>query len=119
MKRLLALCAVGITTLMSLQVSGQSSEICNNDIDDDGDGFIDCFDNNCAVSTFCKGFYLGDDALCEAIPPAFPQFTMALDFSSPNETTNHLSRMAVGDLDRDGKPEIITMNKYTDQVFIL
>ncbi|MDQ2657661.1 MAG: hypothetical protein M3Y60_09595, partial [Bacteroidota bacterium] len=116
MKRLLILCALGLN-LMALPLSAQ--EICNNGRDDDNDGFIDCYDTDCAVSTFCKGFYLGDDALCEATPPAFPQFTMALDFSSPNETTNHLSRMAVGDLNRDGKPEIITMNRYTDKLFIL
>ena len=116
MKRLLVLCTVGFT-LIAAQLSAQ--EICNNGRDDDGDGFIDCYDSNCVVSTFCKGFYLGDEALCQATPPAFPQFTMALDFSSPNETTNHLSRMAIGDLNRDGKPEIITMNRYTDKVFIL
>ncbi len=96
-----------------------AQEICNNGRDDDNDGFIDCYDTDCAVSTFCKDFFLGDEAKCEATPPAFPQFTMALDFSSPNETTNHLSRMAVGDLNRDGKPEIITMNKYTNKLFIL
>lgn len=116
MKKRTILCAV-VFNLAALQLSAQ--EICNNGRDDDNDGFIDCYDTDCSVSTFCKGFYLGDDALCEATPPAFPQFTMALDFASPNETTNHLSRMAVGDLNRDGKPEIITMNRYTDELFIL
>lgn len=116
MKSLLVLCMLGLG-LNATQLFAQ--EICNNGRDDDNDGFIDCYDTDCAVSTFCKDFYLGDEALCEATPPAFPQFTMSLDFASPNETTNHLSRMAVGDLNRDGKPEIITMNKYTDQIFIL
>lgn len=115
MKRLavlLMLCLVAFTSL-------KAQEVCNNGRDDDGDGFIDCYDRDCSVSTFCKDFYLGEDAQCEVTPPAFPQFTMALDFASPNETTNHLSRMAVGDLNRDGKPEIITMNRYTDRLFIL
>jgi hypothetical protein len=116
MSRLILLCTVGFT-LMFVPLCAQ--EICNNGRDDDSDGFIDCYDRDCSVSTFCKGFYLGDDALCEATPPAFPQFTMSLDFSSPNQTTNHLSRIAVGDLNRDGKPEIITMNRYTDRIFIL
>ena len=116
MKTLLILCALSFN-LVAVQLSAQ--EICNNGRDDDNDGFIDCYDTDCSVSTFCKGFYLGDDALCEATPPAFPQFTMALDFASPNQTTNHLSRMAVGDLNRDGKPEIITMNRYTDELYIL
>lgn len=116
MKRLFILCTLGFT-LLSAQLSAQ--EICNNGRDDDGDGFIDCYDTDCSVSTFCKDFYLGDEALCQATPPAFPKFTMALDFASPDETTNHLSRMAIGDLNRDGIPEIITMNQYTDKVFIL
>lgn len=96
-----------------------AQEICNNGRDDDGDGKIDCYDNNCAVSTFCKDFYLGDTAKCEAIPPAFPDFSMALDFTSPDETTNHLSRIAIGDLNADGAPEIVTMNRYSRRLFIL
>lgn len=117
MKRLAVLTVLILATMLAMaQTSG---EICNNGKDDDGNGFIDCYDNACSASTFCKDFFLGEDAECEVKPPAFPQFTMALDFASPNETTNHLSRIAVGDLNRDGKPEIITMNKYTDRLFIL
>jgi len=116
MKKLLILCALGFSLMAG---SASAQEICNNGRDDDNDGFIDCYDTDCAVSTFCKGFYLGDEAMCEATPPAFPKFTMAIDFTSPNETTNHLARMAIGDLNRDGKPEIVTVNRYTDKVFIL
>jgi hypothetical protein len=115
MKRLVVLLTI---TLSSLTATW-AQEICNNGRDDDGDGFIDCYDRDCSVSTFCKDFYLGEPAKCEVKPPAFPQFTMALDFASPNETTNHLARMAIGDLNRDGKPEIVSMNKYTKRLFIL
>src|SRR5688500_7977890 len=116
MKSLLVLCTVSLS-LNVAQLSAQ--EICNNGRDDDNDGFIDCYDANCSVSTFCKDFYLGDEAVCEATPPAFPQFTMSLDFASANETTNHLSRMTWRDLHRDGKTEIISINKYTVKVCIL
>jgi large repetitive protein len=94
-------------------------EICNNGIDDDFDGFIDCYDGSCANDSACDGIFLGNDANCSVPPPQFPQFTMTLDFASPNETTNHLSRMAIGDLDRDGMPEFVTMNRYTNKLFIL
>ena len=97
----------------------QAIEICNNGIDDDFDGFIDCYDGNCANDSACDGIFLGNDAGCSVPPPAFPKFTMTLDFASPNETTNHFSRMAIGDLDRDGMPEFVTMNRYTKKVFIL
>src|SRR5690349_662874 len=89
-------------------------EICNNGVDDDFDGFIDCYDGTCANDPLCDGVFTGNDATCQAIPPQFPKFTMSMAFSSPDETTNHLSRMVIGDLDRDGMPEIATMNRYTD-----
>ncbi|MDF9797554.1 gliding motility-associated-like protein [Catalinimonas alkaloidigena] len=31
-------------------------ENCNNGIDDDGDGYIDCFDSNCSTSPFCQSY---------------------------------------------------------------
>jgi large repetitive protein len=108
-----------ITLLVLVAPPLLAQEICNNGIDDDGDGFIDCYDGDCANDNACDGSFLGNDANCEAIPSEFPQFTMTLDFASPNETTNHFARMAVGDLDRDGMPEIITMNRYTRKLFIL
>ncbi|ELR72545.1 hypothetical protein C900_01219 [Fulvivirga imtechensis AK7] len=96
-----------------------TQEICNNGVDDDGDGFIDCFDSDCASSSDCDGFYIGNDASCEAVPSEFPRFSLTLDFASPNKTANHLGRIAIGDLDRDGIPEIVSQNRYTDELFIL
>ena len=103
---------------MTLAIA-QAQEICNNGSDDDGDGFIDCFDPDCANSSDCDGFYIGNDASCEAVPSEFPQFSLTLDFASPNKTANHLGRIAIGDLDRDGIPEIVSQNRYTDELFIL
>ena len=92
---------------------------CGNGLDDDGDGFIDCYDSDCALESVCDDIFIGNDATCTLTPPPAPAFTMSLDFSSANETTNHFSRMAIGDLNRDGIPEIITMNKYTNNLVIL
>lgn len=92
---------------------------CTNGLDDDGDGFIDCYDSDCALNSACDDIFIGNDATCTLTPPPAPAFTMTLDFASENETTNHFSRMAIGDLDRDGIPEIITMNKYTNQLIVL
>lgn len=95
------------------------TEVCNDGIDNDGDGFIDCYDGNCANSANCDGTFLGNDVLCQAKPIAFPKFTMQIDFTSPDETTNNLARMAIGDLDRDGIPEIVTMNRYNKRLYVL
>ena len=40
----------GILLLIS-PIIGLSQEICDNGIDDDGDGFIDCFDPDCASNS--------------------------------------------------------------------
>lgn len=115
MKKILFLLALTV----AIGTSALAQEICNNGIDDDFDGFIDCYDSDCSANAACDGFYIGQDVLCEAVPSQFPKFTMTLDFSSPNETTNHIGRMSIGDLDKDGIPEIVTMNRYTSILYIL
>lgn len=111
MKRIVFLFAL---LLSSMATSLYAQEICNNGIDDDNDGFIDCFDNQCANDNACNGSYIGNDALCEAKPSQFPAFKMTLDWSSPNRVTNHLNRMSIGDLDRDGIPEVVVTNIEND-----
>ncbi|MEQ8245937.1 gliding motility-associated C-terminal domain-containing protein [Fulvivirga sp.] len=105
--------------VLAVGMVSQAQEICDDGIDNDGDGFIDCFDPDCANSSVCDGFYTGNDASCEAVPSAFPAFSLTLDFKSPNKSANHIGRIAIGDLDRDGIPEIATQNRYTDEVFLL
>src|SRR4051812_15460465 len=95
-------------------------EVCNNGIDDDGDGFIDCFDKDCSASSLCDDSYLGHDASCNVTPGKFPTFTMTLDWESPSkEVTNHLNRVSIGDLDRDGNPEVVCTNIVTKVINIL
>ncbi|MDN5213083.1 VCBS repeat-containing protein, partial [Fulvivirgaceae bacterium BMA12] len=103
--------------LGSLNIFGQ--EICNNDIDDDGDGFIDCFDTDCANNSFCDGTFLGNDVSCQAQPTQFPTFSMSLDWDSADKTAVHFGRLAIGDLDNDGVPEVVSFNTYDDRIYIL
>jgi hypothetical protein len=44
-----------------------SQEICNNGIDDDNDGLVDCLDTDCFSSTSCPAFQYGSTC-----PPASP-----------------------------------------------
>lgn len=116
MKRLLTL----TTLLICLStVASFAQEICANGLDDDGDGFIDCFDNQCANNIVCTGGYVGNDLLCEAKPSEFPKFSLALESASPDGSAIHLGRTVVGDLDRDGVPEMVTTNRYSKKIFIL
>jgi large repetitive protein len=96
--------------LITFSTAIYAQEICDNGVDDDNDGRIDCFDSDCSANTLCDGSFIGNDALCEAIPASFPAFRMTLDWASPNKVTNHLNRMSVGDLDRDGIPEVVVTN---------
>jgi large repetitive protein len=95
---------------LTLAIAANAQEICNNGIDDDNDGFVDCFDKKCATNSLCDGAYIGNDALCEAPPSKFPAFKMKLDWGSPNNVTTHQSRLSIGDLDRDGIPEVVVTN---------
>ncbi|SMG29143.1 gliding motility-associated C-terminal domain-containing protein [Marivirga sericea] len=96
-----------------------AQEICNDGIDNDGDGFTDCFDSDCSDNSACDGFYLGNDASCQAEPSEFPQFTLSLGYQSNNDASLNLSRIAIGDLDRDGIPEILSTNQGDDRIYIL
>lgn len=87
-------------------------EICNNGIDDDGDGFIDCYDNECAGNTACSNFFVGTGAICED-PPNVTNFAMQelwrtdktkFSFWGSNHTI-------VGDIDFDGIPEIFAVRR--------
>src|SRR5688500_18072240 len=102
---ILLLCAIICASVSSY---AQATEICANSIDDDGDGRIDCFDGDCVKEVVCTGVYIGNDLNCEAKSSEFPKFSLARESASENGTAIHLGRIAVGDIDRDGKPEMIT-----------
>jgi len=105
--------------LLISSISLKAQEVCDDGMDNDGDGFIDCFDGDCADNNACDGFYLGNDASCEAEPSEFPKFELSLGYQSRNDASLNLSRIAIGDLDRDGIPEILSTMRYDDRIFLL
>lgn len=113
------LCLIGTFAVVLTWVPLYGQEICNNGIDDDGDNFVDCFDSGCATNSLCDGFFIGNDALCQTPPSSFPDFQMEEEWESPNETTNHLNRVSIGDLDLDGIPEVVSTNVVTRRIYIL
>lgn len=84
-------------------------EVCNNGIDDDNDGFIDCYDKECTIDSACEGFFIGNDAICDVKPDNFPPFQMKIKYKSNPNTTNHINRLLVGDVDSDGTPELVSV----------
>ncbi|HEY9048560.1 MAG TPA: gliding motility-associated C-terminal domain-containing protein [Ohtaekwangia sp.] len=87
---------------------GKVCEICDNGIDDDGDRFIDCYDKECTIDAACSGFFIGKDVTCNVKPDSFPPFEMKIKFKSEPKRTNHINRLIAGDVDDDGIPEIVT-----------
>jgi hypothetical protein len=51
-KYLLSIFLFCFTTILAF-----SQEKCDNGIDDDVDGYIDCFDSDCSSTKACEGFY--------------------------------------------------------------
>ena len=92
---------------------------CADGVDNDGDGFIDCFDGDCANNAACDDSYIGKDKLCQTPPSGSLLFGMKLGATSRNKTTLSYGRMVVGDLDRDGLPEMVTTHHNDKKVFIL
>ncbi|HAA15555.1 MAG TPA: hypothetical protein DCE41_29160 [Cytophagales bacterium] len=99
--------------LLFSATAGWAQEICNNGIDDDGDGFIDCYDNSCAGNSACDNFYIGNSVLC-ADPPNVADFAMELlwdtkDAGAPSVYgSNHT---IIGDVDADGVPEVFAIRR--------
>lgn len=89
----------------------QAQEICNNGLDDDSDGYIDCFDIDCSGSFFCSNQLFGGAVpACQYTPLPSPSFQMTLLWATDSLAQPLTSRRTpvIGDIDLDGVPEVIT-----------
>jgi hypothetical protein len=85
-----------------------AQEVCNNGYDDDGDGFIDCYDQDCRYNVSCTDFFL-TDADCGIKPDVFSPIEAKLKYSSgTGGPANHVNRIVAGDVDGDGHTELVT-----------
>ncbi|HHG86422.1 MAG TPA: VCBS repeat-containing protein, partial [Bacteroidetes bacterium] len=83
-------------------------EICNNGIDDDLDGYIDCFDSDCANFQCDSAFLGGPVPTCQLVPPMSSfQMQLAWTTNSITHPMDNRQTAIVGDLDGDGFPEVI------------
>jgi|GEM_PF-1441030 len=84
------------------------AEICDNGIDDDGDGFIDLFDPDCPCNE--NAFQAYCPLQCETIPDTFPTIKLKLKWqSSIIVNRDHVyPNIVVGDINHDGITDIVT-----------
>ena len=80
---------------------------CGNGIDDDGDGYIDCYDADCEGNAACTGIVGNPVPACQYVPPATSEFGLTLLWTSGAGTMDNRQVAVVGDIDGDGIPEVI------------
>ena len=97
---------------------GSAQEICNNGIDDDGNGLVDCYDPQCNGNSACSGFFYGKPALSCTTNPTNPAFSLNTIWQSPMDVSTR-STMMVGDMDGDGTPEVVCHQNGVNELFIL
>ena len=83
-------------------------EICDNGIDDDGDGYIDLFDPDCPCSTDAYQAYCPID--CEYLPDTFPAVSLSLKWQTEIivNQDHEYPNIIVGDINQDGITDVIT-----------
>ena len=81
-----------------------AQEICGIGTDDDGDGYLDCYDTECFGAVSCDSFYGQPTPGCQFVPTN-PTFSLIEDWSG-SPASGH-SSVFCGDLDHDGMPEVL------------
>ena len=87
-----------------------AQEICNNGIDDDGDGLVDCFDQECDGSADCNGFFFPVDPADTGCTHTPALNGMSIQWNNPNYSWMEQFPFVAGDIDNDGMPEVIINN---------
>lgn len=104
--------------VLAISIGVSAQEICNNGIDDDGDGQIDCYDLDCIDQVVCDSFFYGYPVYhCEVQPPVGPFGITLLWESTVDVSTRSISLVA--DIDADGVPEVIAHSKNANQLYVL
>jgi gliding motility-associated-like protein len=81
-------------------------EICDNGIDDDGDGLIDCYDDDCCGSTACANFYYQPCPVDCQYNGADSDFSLRTKWQS-QAIWHSYNTPITADIDADGIPEVI------------
>lgn len=105
--------------IISIPLLGQ--EVCNNCIDDDNDGLIDCYDPECLGKLSCEGFFIRNITssniyLCDSTTDSIfslQEFWQRYQVGIESKTTP-----IVGDIDNDNIPEVITRLIVGDSTYL-
>ncbi|MEP5362253.1 MAG: hypothetical protein ABJQ37_00335, partial [Reichenbachiella sp.] len=96
-----------------------AQEICDDGIDNDSNGFVDCYDSACSGDAACSDFYFGNSVVCDDPATQNPVFQIKLQWASADRTAFNSVTPAIGDIDGDGIPEVVSTNRQDNTVTIL
>ena len=105
-----------VFTVISTFVFGQ--EICDNGIDDDNNGLVDCYDPQCNGTPECADFFYGKPSVNCSTSPTNPAFNLNTIWTSTLNVSTRSTMMA-GDMDGDGIPEVVCHSSGVNQLYIL
>lgn len=96
-----------------------AQEQCSDGIDNDGDGFIDCYDSDCSGNMQCTDFYFGNIVGCQNPASQNLEFNADLKWASPEGSSSVSSLPSIGDIDGDGLPELVVTNTIAQTLTLL
>lgn len=93
----------------ALAQEGGAGGNCADGMDNDSDGYVDCFDGECSTSPDCLGGSVGQPIpSCTAVPPPATSFGLSEKWRTPAANRMDARQVPViGDIDGDGEPEVI------------
>lgn len=113
-----AFCFIYGMFLLLFPLLSCAQEICNNGLDDDGDGMIDCYDTDCVQSPYCSGFFYGTPPVqCQA-QNNVSSFGLNTMWTSTVDVSSR-STMMVADIDTDGIPDVICHQDAANELYVL
>ncbi len=101
-----------------------AQEDCGNCIDDDGDGFIDCYDPDCEGNTSCSNFYIQEHDFvsndsCLKIDYNLDSIYKYESLWTSATEGSHTSTLNTGDIDGDGVVELVLLSKAYKHIVII
>ncbi|MEM9835352.1 MAG: HYR domain-containing protein [Bacteroidota bacterium] len=96
-------------------------EVCNDEMDNDGDGLIDCFDPDCYGLAGCENFFIGQPAPdCEFTPPPIDMIEL-IELFRTDEVSFPIDQRAgvyIGDMNCDGIPDLVSRDNNPARIQI-
>ncbi len=109
------------STVFDFSDNSDCIEVCNNNIDDDGDGLVDEFDvEDCDCIPYACGTPTYNNCVdCQVIPPIAETWAVQTVWSAESPGDSDSQTPVVGDIDGDCVPEVLVIRRDVNQIFVI